>query len=268
MIEKDFILLIPQFNNYAGLINSIKSVQYQNNRFEILIVDDGSDIPLDNQTLQEFNPNIHLIRLPKNLGVLKALNTGLAYLQSRNDFKYIARLDCGDICHPDRFNKQVTFLDEHPEISLLGTWCHFIEKTSKKYYLYKTKIKHNDILKEMHYKCSFIHPTVMFRKEILEKIGYYPNGFIHAEDYAYFWMILKKMKGEILPKVLVDIEYSTNNISAIYYRKQLKSKIKITIKFGDNLFLIILGLYFKLIRFLIPLRTISYFKFSKKNYDS
>ncbi|NTW34267.1 MAG: glycosyltransferase, partial [Bacteroidetes bacterium] len=221
MIEKDFILLIPYYNNYDGLINSIKSVEYPNNRFEILIVDDGSNFPLNKEEIQNIKCGItiQIIRMLENKGILEALNTGLKAIHARNDFKYIARLDCGDKCRPDRFTKQVKFLDEHPDIGLLGTWCRFTEKVSGKNYLYRTKIKHQDILKEMHFKCSFIHPTVIFRKEILDKIGYYPYEFVHAEDYAYFWMILKEMKGAIIPEALVDIEYSSNNISAKNYKK-------------------------------------------------
>ena len=251
---KDFILLIPCYNDYDGLIQSVNSVHYPKSSHEILIVDDGSDVPLNQEDIQNKYPEttIQLIRINTNKGVSEALNTGLKVLHARNDYKYIARLDCGDICHADRFTKQVAFLDEHKETGLLGTWCRFIKQSTGKYYLYKTKTRYNDILKEMHFKCSFIHPTVMFRKEILDEIGYYPNEFAYAEDYVYFWQILKKYKGEILAEVLVYIEYSSNSISVKNYKKQLKSRMRIVIDFGDNLFLKFLGVCLIVVRYLIP----------------
>jgi glycosyltransferase involved in cell wall biosynthesis len=266
MNEKDFILLIPCYNNYYGLVNSIRSIQYPNNRFEILIVDDGSDIPLNQQNLKDLKPgiNIKIIRLPENKGILAALNTGLKALHTRKDFNYIARLDCGDLCHPNRFTEQIAFLDEHPEIGLSGTWCRFNELASGKSYLYKTKTKHNDILKEMHFKCSFIHPTVMFRREIIDIAGYYPEGYPFAEDYAYFWMILKKTHGGIIPETLVDVEYSGNNISAQNYRKQLKTRMKVLLKFFNNWLYLIFGISLISLKYILPIKMNQRIKFKEK----
>jgi glycosyltransferase involved in cell wall biosynthesis len=263
LIEKDFILLIPCYNNYDGLVKSIRSVCYSKNKFEILIVDDGSDVLIDQQKLQELNPeiNIQIIRLQENNGIAVALNAGLKTLNIRNDFKYIARLDCGDVCHPDRFTKQVAFLNEHNEIGLLGTWCRFIDKNTGKSYLYKTKQKQEDIVKEMHFKCSFIHPTVMFRKNVLDVVGYYPKEFIHAEDYAYFWQILKKMKGAVLGETLVDVEFSGSNVSAKNYRRQLRSRMKVVRMFGEKKRYVLSGIFLVLIRYLLPFRLIKEMKF-------
>ena len=263
MTKKDFILLIPYYNNFNGLINSIKSVNYPNSKFEMLIIDDGSNPPLNLQKLKEFdeNINIHLIRLPENQGVLKALNTGLLYLHNRNDFKYIARLDCGDTCHADRFIKQVTFLNNNQEIGLLGTWCRFTDIISGKSYIYRTKTNHDEILKEMHFKCSFIHPTMMFRKEIIDTVGYYPEGYPDAEDYAYFWIILNKYNGAILNEILVNIGVLRTNISSRNFKKQLISRKKIIRDMGYKAGLKIPGIFLLRLRQLFPFAFFQKIKF-------
>ncbi|HXP50547.1 MAG TPA: glycosyltransferase [Bacteroidia bacterium] len=253
---KDFILLIPYFNDLEGLIASLKSISYPTGEFEILVVDDGSKTSLNADLLKTKFPSISItvLNMPANGGVAKALNAGLKSIHSRKGFKYIARLDCGDTCTKERFTEQVKFMNDHSEIGLLGTWCQFKDSASGKSYLYKTKTSHDDILKEMHFKCSFIHPTVMFKSEILETIGYYPENYAHAEDYAYFWEILKSYKGEILPEVNVCIVMNTKTISAKYFKKQILSRIEIIKNFGNITSLKLEGILLNYMRILIPIR--------------
>jgi glycosyltransferase involved in cell wall biosynthesis len=249
----DFILLIPYYNDFEGLLNSLKSVHYAWAKFEVLVIDDGSKEPLNEDFLQPMFPqmNIRILRLHKNAGIAKALNAGLSQLIGRTDFKYIARLDCGDKCSSERFSKQVAYMETHTKIVLLGSWCTFTEKQSGRSYLYKTKTEHKDIIREMHFKCSFIHPTVMFHREVLHAIGYYPEKYPHAEDYAYFWKILHAFKGAVLPESLVKIEVKGGNISSVNYRQQLQSRSRIINDFGTQNIPKYLGL------FLVALRQIS-----------
>lgn len=260
---KDFILLIPCFNNTEGLITSLKSIQYQPDKFEVLIVDDGSKIPLNESALKNEIPGIPMkvLRLPENVGVAKALNEGLKTIHNQNDYKYIARLDCGDTCQPNRFTEQVKYLDEHLEIGLLGTWCQFIDSVSGKSYTYKTKTEYENILKEMHLKCSFIHPTVMFRREVLDSVGYYPENYPHAEDYAYFWLILTQFKVSILPEVYVDIITNTKTVSSINFKKQALSRAKIIKHFGAFPIFKFGGILASYCRVIIPYRLIARAKF-------
>lgn len=242
-LQKDFILLIPYYNDPGGLVAALKSVNYPSDKYEILIVDDGSNEAPDEEVLSKLPQGalVKIITLPHNQGIVKALNAGLKELHKRTDFKYIARLDCGDICHKERFAEQVKFMDEHPDIALLGSWCSFTERASGKSYVYKTKLAHKDIIKEMHFKCSFIHPTVMFKREVLDTVGFYPENYPHAEDYAYFWEIIYTLETAILPKNLVNIELRDTGVSATNYYEQLLIRKKIIKVFGNNNLLKLLG---------------------------
>ena len=232
----DFVLLIPCYNNTSGLSRSIASVSYPPSKFEILIVDDGSEVPITKNDLQLVDNavTINILRLESNQGIVQALNAGLTELKSRNDFKYIARLDAGDTCDTSRFHKQVFFLDNHKEIALLASWARFENLNSSKGYDYITKTTHQEIVKEMHRKCSFIHPTVMFRKGVLDTIGLYPLAYPHAEDYAFFWKILKSNKCAVIPEKMVKIMLANENVSSKNYKKQLRSRKEIVKKFEDN----------------------------------
>ncbi|MGQ0826910.1 MAG: glycosyltransferase [Bacteroidota bacterium] len=251
---KDFILLIPCYNNVAGLSRSINSIQYPIDKFEILIVDDGSAVPIVTDNFNNAIPGttIQIIRISQNQGIVNALNSGLKELKTRNDYRYIARLDAGDTCHPERFTKQVEFLDLHSDVFLLGSWCRFENSITKKGYNYITKTKHEDIIIEMHYKCSFIHPTVMFRKEVLETIGVYPTNYPHAEDYVFFWKIIKKHKTAILDKQLVIINYKDSSISSKNYKTQLRTRKKIIKQFGSLALSKLAGVLLLWCKLLIP----------------
>lgn len=251
-----------------GLQKSLFSVQYPPDKAEIIIVDDGSYIPILAEDLKAIKLPVRIIRHPQNQGITKALNTGLNEIRNRSDYKYIARLDAGDTCHPERFIKQVNFLDSHPEIFLLGSWCRFENSVTKRGFDYLTKTSHRDIIKEMHLKCSFIHPTVIFRREVPELIGNYPLDFPHAEDYAFFWKIIKIRKSAVLSEKLVIINLSENTVSGKNYKKQIKSRKKIITQFGTIRGYISLGIFQLTFKLLLPKWAINQIKTEKTIYSS
>lgn len=257
----DFVLLIPCYNDIEGLHTSLSSVNYRPEKHQILIIDDGSEPPISFENLKEKFPEkpITILRLEKNSGIVTALNTGLIHIQEKISVQYIARLDCNDTCHPDRFYNQVEFLDSRPDIFLLGSWCTFSDENGRKF-LYKTKTEHKDIIKQMHFKCSFIHPTVMFRKDVLKSIGMYPTHFPHAEDYAFFWSILKEYKGAISRNIFINVKIKKGNLSSIHYKNQLKSKKKVIKNYGTNIILIYISNLSLLMKSFLSNKTIFFIK--------
>lgn len=258
----DFVLLIPCYNNQNGLLTSLKSISYPPEKFEVLIIDDGSTVPVNEKELQDQLKGvvIRVHRLEKNKGIVHALNTGLNLLRSRKDVNYVARLDAGDTCHEQRFLKQVEFLNVHADVALLATWARFQSTTSTAGYDYITETTQAEILKEMHYKCSFIHPSVMFRKAVLDTIGVYPENYPHAEDYAFFWKIIKSYQGAVLAEKLVQISYSDKNVSAENYKKQLRSRKKVVKKFGTSSLHQLIGIGMLNLKLLLPKRIIQKLK--------
>jgi glycosyltransferase involved in cell wall biosynthesis len=227
-MDSNIVVLIPHFNNQAGLRDSLNSILFSA-KVDVLIVDDGSR---EKPNITEFNEifldnlNLHFIFNEQNLGIENTLNKGLSYILKNMSSKYIARLDCGDICDPNRFIKQKDFLDANEEVYLIGSWVEFFYK-DKTIYTYKAPSRHNDIINNMFLKCSFIHPSIMFRTEALYTIGLYPLEYEAAEDYAFFFRFVKKFKTHILPEVLTYCELNPKGISRTKRSVQLKSKIKV-----------------------------------------
>lgn len=243
-ITYDFVLLIPCFNNVDGLMKSLDSVQY-NGSYKILVVDDGSEEEVQHSLPASYHTKqpLQITRLTHNQGIAVALNFGLKYIQQHYHTEYIARLDCGDICHPLRFEKQITFLNNNPAVGLLGTWCIFKNDVTGAEYTYTTPLVHADIVHEMHFRNVFIHPTIMFRHEIIKnKNIFYPEDYKYAEDYAFCWIILKSSTGAVLDEFLVTCEINLKSISFKNRGIQLKDRRKVIHSFATAKWLKLLGL--------------------------
>lgn len=248
----DLCLLIPCFNNPSGLLRTLGSVSYQHS-FAVLIVDDGSAAPLQPAELNNHLPSnarLFLLRNPTNRGITFSLNAGLDYIRANIPCHYIARLDAGDINMPGRLEAQTSLLEQNPEIVLCGTWCRFRGANGNNY-VYRSATDDAAIRREMHRKCSFIHPTVIFRTSVLDTAPHYPTEFPHAEDYAFFWTLLRQGKGAILPNVLVECELTKSGISGSNRQKQLWSRLRIISTFGSPE-RAILGIFILLVLMVLP----------------
>jgi glycosyltransferase involved in cell wall biosynthesis len=241
----DFCLLIPCYDNFDGLLLSLGTVVYHPDRFIVLVVDDGSTVPVTPALIKsriKINFPLFVLRNEVNKGITAALNNGLKWVEDQGSANYIARLDCGDLCAPDRFYKQMDFMHNHPNVGLLGSWCVFEDRSKSFRYQYKTPTIHSQIKKAMHFRNVFIHPTVIFETGLLKKVGYYPTDFIHAEDYAFFYHLIEITNSHILDELLVVCEINDKGISLKNRQEQLTSRGRIIKQYGTNPFLKIVGL--------------------------
>lgn len=181
---------------------------------EIVVVKDGQlTDELDNIIARcRKNSDIpyKVVNIVHNLGLGRALNHGLEYCT----YQWIARMDSDDIATADRFEKQIAYLQKHPDISVLGgSICEFDHDVWECDKERKTPKKHTEILKYSKYRNPINHMTVMFKKEdALSVGGYLPlNGF---EDY-YLWirMLQHRFLFANLEDILVKVRIGNDMIS-------------------------------------------------------
>ena len=239
----DICILIPCYNNTNGLIISINSIVYHTGCFLILVVDDGSKKPVTRNELYQHVPitvNIQIIRLKQNQGISRALNKGLEFIYDNYPVQFVARLDCGDTCYPERFFRQVSFLEDHPAIDLLGSWCYFKDARTGAAYKYVTPTQHKSIEHSMYFRNVFIHPTVMWRVSSMNMFRY-PENYPHAEDYGLFYDMISKNDATILDDFLVICEINAGGISFQNRFAQLKSRLRVIWHYGKNKFWVMAG---------------------------
>jgi hypothetical protein len=259
------ILLIPYYNNYEGLLKSLRSID-ENEKLDILIVDDGSANKFDESIiLSNFKARgvIFFKYLESNKGIETALNVGLKIIIEKK-YKYVGRLDCGDICLGKRFIIQETFLEENPEIKIVGSNVLAVNIDDEFLYSIDLPLHDKDIKNKMYFNSMLIHPAIMFSTEILKTIGFYPLNNKSAEDYAFFFSISKKYKMANIKEYLTQIEINENGISLQKRKQQVKSRIRII---KDNFyfgFYPIYGLIRNYILLCLPYSFVLFLKKSQK----
>lgn len=173
-------VLCSVYNSESTVVDSINSVlAASNDNIEIVLVDDCS-FDRSKFILLSFaeEDKVNIIANHENLGLAKSLNK--AFSVSKHD--YIARMDADDICEPDRFKKQLDYMLAHPEIDILGSNATLIDMDSNVIGKSDAPLEHDDIIKALEYRNPMIHPTIMMKRSVLEKLGGYDENLRKAQD--------------------------------------------------------------------------------------
>lgn len=196
-------VVMPVYNAKATVLQALESLRAQSfQSLEIIVVNDGSTD--GTMELLHHQPDIKLLD-HSHRGIAPALNDGLA--AARGD--YIARMDADDLCHPDRIEKQASFLDTFPDIGIVGCRVGFggDRELQAGYATYvdwiNSLIEPDDIALNRFVESPFAHPSVMFRRELFEKFGAYRDGPF-PEDYELWlrWMANGVKAGKVDEELL------------------------------------------------------------------
>lgn len=201
------IMGVYNCKNYNGLEKSVMSIVNQTYKnWEFIICNDGST----NNTLEMLNKliklddRIKIISYTENKGLANALNYCLEYA----DGEFIARQDEGDdISLPDRFEKQIKFLSENKEYDIVGTNCTVFNDNGIYGIL---KLPEFVTKKSFLWNSPFAHPTIMFRKSVLNIVKGYRVAIEtrRCEDYDFFMrMYANGIKGYNIQENLYNYKY-------------------------------------------------------------
>lgn len=203
-------VLIPVFADQEGLARSLESLRRERARFEVVVVDDGSEPPL---VVPEGLPfAVRMLRLPHNQGITAALNAGLEQIVAAG-FEYVARLDAGDLSLPGRFAAQVDFLDGHPDHAVIGSQVEVVDAAGRSLYRFHPPSDHQRILRRLRYENALSHPTVMMRVAALRDAGFYVDDYPGGEDYELWLRLARTWKLANLEQVYVRKELTPTSIT-------------------------------------------------------
>jgi len=195
-------VLLPVYNGERYLARALQSILNQTYQdFELIAVNDGSQ-DRSQQILDEFasrDPRVRPIELP-HVGLVRAFNVGLDAARG----ELIARMDGDDEALPERFDIQVQYLQEHPEVVMVGSQVMQIDEDDDLLApLPGLEIEHEKIdqsLLELGW--PIVHPTVMIRVDALRAVGGYPDIFPH-EDHDLFLRLAEYGRLANVPQTLL-----------------------------------------------------------------
>lgn len=214
-------VIMPVYNCEKYIQEAVESILNQTyTNFELLIIDDCST----DKTVSIINnfkdPRIKLNVKEKNTGYTNSLNYGLTIAIG----KYIARMDGDDISLPERFEKQVSFLEENQDVVLCGTAYKIMH--NKRYITFPEK---HDLIKVRMLKGNQIaHPSVVIRASILKEhhLEYNPK-MEPAEDYDLWTRMLCLGKFHNLQEPLLNYRIHEKQVSTQFKNIQLANDIDI-----------------------------------------
>jgi glycosyltransferase involved in cell wall biosynthesis len=199
-------VVMPVYNGERYLDAAVECILQQSfTNFEFLIIDDGSTDGTGD-LLRKWEMRDKRIRLlsGSHHGISAALNRGLAAARS----PIIARMDADDVSLPNRLERQVSFLKDHPAIAVVGSGVRFINtKGEPRSIANKYPRTPEDAVASL--SCGntpVAHPAVAMRRDAVLSVGGYRSLFDYAEDFD-LWVRLMEHKHQIanLPEVLLDL---------------------------------------------------------------
>jgi glycosyltransferase involved in cell wall biosynthesis len=248
MADLAVIMSVYANDKLKYVIESIQSILNQTfNQFDFYIVFDGPVPPdIDGYISSIEDCRVKLFRLEKNGGLAKALNFLLEKVMSNPGYKLIARMDADDVSMPGRLDKQHMFLSQNHNIACVGCWYEEIDGSGKHLSSRKLPIDHTTLVKRYYTRTPFAHPSVMYRRELVEKSGFYPINTHLMEDNAFWGKALQEgLKFANLPEFLfkfrIDEGFYKRRSGISYGLSFIKERFRINhaLKFPLHAFLII-----------------------------
>lgn len=216
-------ILLPVYNCGNLLTKAVESVKKQSfSGWELIIIDDGSDAETKDiiSKIAHSDSRIKTLQNNVNKGIIYSLNKALDVVNS----DYVARIDCDDLWLPDKLEKQINFLEQHPDYVMVATWAKVITFGIERYFPLQARFStYDEILNNLMRYNFIVHSSILYRTEILKQERY-SNKFLHAEDYELWLCTTSKYKIHIIPEMLTVYNFTLDSVS---YRFAIRQQFNV-----------------------------------------
>ncbi|MCC7310714.1 MAG: glycosyltransferase family 2 protein [Sulfuritalea sp.] len=200
MTEKPLVTVaMPVFNAGRYLRAAVLSIIRQSfTDWELLIIDDGSTDGAVDLLADITESRIIIVRDGENKGLAARLNEAV----DRSRGKYFARMDQDDVSYPERFERQVNMLEQHPEIDLCAVCCVTINTNDELIGALPRALGHEEICARPWLGFYLPHPTWMGRTGWFRRHGYASPGPYFCEDQELILRTFQVSRFATLPETL------------------------------------------------------------------
>jgi glycosyltransferase involved in cell wall biosynthesis len=206
-------VVMPVYNGEEHLEPAVESILNQTFReLELLVIDDGSTDRTP-ELLQDWARSDARVRVHRqnHSGIVAALNRGCGLARA----PYLARMDADDIAFPDRLAKQVSFLDEHVGVAVVGGGVEYLFDEGHRIKLKRVPTAPSEIASRLLAgKHCFVHPTVVMRADAFVAVGGYRAPFQWAEDYDLWLRMAERFDLANLEDAVLSKRIHPGQISA------------------------------------------------------
>jgi glycosyltransferase involved in cell wall biosynthesis len=222
-------------NGEKFIKDAIESVQKQTFKdLEIVVLNDGSTDNTEAVIKKFDDPRIRYF-YQENMGLGPARNKAIELSRAG----YIALLDCDDVWEPEKLELQVKILDDNPDVGLVHSDGYLVTEDNRimnRFFQIRRPGRGNvaeDTIKNYQIACS----SVLMRKEVLDKSGYFGDEFRIVEEYDLFLRMALVTKFDYIDKTLVKIKVHPGNISKDlekYHKEVVMSLNSLSKKIDDD----------------------------------
>lgn len=193
-------VFIPVHNREDYICTAVNSILGQTfTDFELLVVDDGSSDATPERLSRYRDPRLRVECNDANLGIPATRNRGLELARG----EYLALLDSDDYAYPGRLARQVAWLDRHPDVVQVGSWCSFMDESGRPLgKVRRQPLRAEDVQAHMLFHCPVVNRTVMARTGELRELGY-REEFPRCQDYDLHQRLVQRHRLANLGEVLV-----------------------------------------------------------------
>ena len=200
------------------LVEAIESILQQTfKEFEFIIVDYGSTDSTKDivKRYAGKDARVRMHQIP-HCGLGEARNAACLLAQGR----YIALMDADDVSLPDRLQLEVAFMEQHPDVGLLGAAVQWIDATGRELLIFRFPTDDKLLKEALGVRCSFCQPTVLLRKEAFILTGGYRDAFAPAEDYDLWLRVTEHFNCANLDDVLLKYRIHPHQVSMRKQKQQ------------------------------------------------
>lgn len=218
-------VVMSVYNGARYLREAVDSILSQTfGDFEFIILNDGSTDGSAEIIGSYCDIRIRYVENSQNMGLTRSLNQGLLMAQG----EYVARMDADDISLPKRFERQVAFLDAHPKVGVLGTAARLIDGSGVKGEIIRFSPEHGFLRWLMCFVTNpIIHPSVMVRRQCIERVGGYDENMATSQDYELWCRLSGATRLANLTDVLLLLRKHEENISSVRFKEGIEKVLEV-----------------------------------------
>lgn len=188
------IMALWENDNEEFASRAIESVLSQTKEAHLYLGVDGPVGEALQILIEQFREcrNVNVVQFDQRRGLASVLNDLIDIALADPRVEYIARMDADDISRPERFERQTRYLERNPKIDLVGACAKKIDDRGDEIGRYTRLLDHCAIKRNAIWKSPFIHPTVVFRRHVLEDGWRYDKNQSVGQDYHLWVRLLAK----------------------------------------------------------------------------